>query len=322
MCAGGQCHPEEGYDWVNPSVSGDRRVKWVPNETSQNYPNVVSSEEEGQWRPKEGYDWVNPSVLGDRRVKWVPNKASQNYPNVVSSEEEGQWRPKEGYDWVNPSVLGDRRVKWVPNKTSQSYPNVVASKEEGYWHPKEGYKFINPHTSDLRVVDNGLVDNAIRATDFATSFKDEKAHLEELSGLDQYDRVEAALTILATNCVITDPLAESAAQREVVITHTKAELRDLMKRAVRASVYQMSGDIKRMVPFSWNPFGDQQRQVLAQTDREIFLLEGRAEDEIDAPANFREIRSGSGKAALEYNSGQALRQLLSINSNRLARGKW
>ena len=277
--------------------------------------------ENGELVPEDGYDWIS-EIDKDFGVKWVPGKLSHNHPNVIASKTENTWDPEDGYAWVTTADSEDHRVKWVPNMPSKSHPNVVTSDKEGLWRPEIGYKFVDPNDHQLRVVGNGLVDSAIRIAAVAISFNDQKGRLEELSKLDQYDRVEAALSILATSCVITDPLAASVAQREILITRAKAELQDLMKQVLRASVYQMSSDIKRSAPFSWNPFGEQQRQLLEQTDHEIFLLEGRAEGEITAPASFREIRSGSEESALEYNSGQALRQLLSINHGRLARGKW
>ena len=78
----------------------------------------------------------------------------------------------------------------------------------------------------------------------------------------------------------------------------------------------MSNDVRKLTPFVWNPFAAQKRQLLAQMDRDILDQKERAEREIAGGTTFREIRSGSERSALQYNSGQALRQLFEVNNKR------
>jgi hypothetical protein len=192
----------------------------------------------------------------------------------------------------------------------------VTTETEGRWRPEEGYKFVNPGSGDLIVVDNGRVDDAIRAATVVVSLNEQIGRLKELSGLAQYNRVEVALNILATKWLISMPLAVSAAQREILIEHTKGELRDLLKQVLQTSVNQMTNDIRKLTPWVWNPFASQKRQLLEDADRDILALKNRAEHEIGEGATFRDIRSGSQRSALQYNSGQALSQLLDINNQR------
>jgi hypothetical protein len=67
--------PADGYIWVvNPPVAGDFRVRWVVNEVSSTYPNVVTSDREGSWIPAPGYAWIyNPPYPGDFRVRRISN---------------------------------------------------------------------------------------------------------------------------------------------------------------------------------------------------------------------------------------------------------
>ena len=278
-------------------------------------PNLISRD--GKWHPKDGYDWVS-GVAGDFRVSWVPNRRSDDHPHIVSSEEEGMWYPEDGYTWViDPPVPGDFRVTWTPNRDSKNHPHVVSSEEQGTWHPEDGYTWVDRSVpGDFRVVDNGLVDEVIRAASVVVRLNEQKARLEELSGLNQYDRVESALKILATDWVISMPLARSSAQREILIEQAKGELKGLMKQALQASVNQMSGDIKKLTPFWWDPSAAHKRELIARWDREVLELKGRAEHEIDDTSILREVRSGSDRSVLQYQSGQALRQLLEINTKR------
>ncbi len=311
----GHWSPEDGYGWLN-LTEGDFRVRWVPNMRSKDHPNVVATEPEGRWLPEDGYEWIGAYTEGDLRVRWVPNKRSRNHPNVVTMQAEGGWRPEEGYDWAREIQADtDLRVKWVPNKHSDSHPNVIASENEGRWRPEEGYKFLNPGSGDLIVVDNGRVDDVIHTARVVVNLNEQIGRLKELSGLDQYDRVESALKILGTRWVIAMPLAASAAQREILIERTNAELRTLLKQVLHASVRQMSNDIHRLSPWEWNLFKAEERRIFAELDREVLALKDRAEREIDEGA-FRDIRSGSQRSAVQFNSGQALTQLLNINNQR------
>jgi hypothetical protein len=307
--------PEDGYDWKNEiQADTDFRVRWVPNKRSNSHQNVVTSENEGRWLPEDGYEWIEGD--GDLGVRWVPNRRSRSQ-HVVTTEIEGRWRPEDGYDWQNEiQSVTDNRVKWVPNKPSDTHPNVVTTETEGRWRPEQGYKFLNPGSGDLIAVDNGRVDEVIRAAKVVVSLNEQKGRLEELSGLAQYDRVESALKILGTNWVIVMPLAASAAQREILIQHTKKELRDLLNQVLQASVNQISNDIHKLSPWEWNLLRLQELRLFAEMDREVLALRERANHEIYEEATFHDIRSGSQRSALQYNSAQALRQLLDINNQR------
>src|SRR5258708_2703297 len=275
-------------------------------------PHLVNKD--GHWSPEDGYGWLNLTE-GDFRVRWVPNMRSKDHPNVVATEPEGRWLPEDGYEWIGAYTEADLRVKWVPNKRSESHPNVIASENEGRWRPEEGYKFLNPGSGDLIVVDNGRVDDVIHTARVVVNLNEQIGRLKELSGLDQYDRVENALKILGTRWVIAMPLAASAAQREILIERTNAELRTLLKQVLHASVRQMSNDIHRLSPWEWNLFKSEEWRIFAELDREVLALKDRAEREIDEGA-FRDIRSGSQRSAVQFNSGQALTQLLNIINQR------
>jgi hypothetical protein len=162
------------------------------------------------------------------------------------------------------------------------------------------------------------VDAALSAALIVTTLDEQKRHLKELSGLDQAARIEAALKILASEWVVAIPWAASAVQRDILIEHTKSELRNLMLQSVRASVAQITTDIRTLAPYYWNPLGSARRRELEQAERNVVETARSAEREISAQDTFREIRSGSNKSALQFKSGEALMQLRQIQST----GRW
>ena len=272
----------------------------------------------GLYYPADGYTWVrDPPVPGDFRVRWVPRRHSETSPHIIASYVEGNWVPEDGYDWVS-GVAGDTSVEWMPGSPSREHHHVVASDQEGKFHPEEGYKWVDPDSHTLEAIDNGLVDEAIRGAKIKYEFDDLKRRLNEFYGLTNYDRVQDALRILATGWIVPMPLAASPAQRNILLDHAQTELKRQLKAALKTIVDLMIEDMERVTPYSWNPFGEKQREAIKQMEIDITNLQSDASHQIEETDSniFREIRSGSQQAALQYYSSHALWQLEEINRKR------
>jgi hypothetical protein len=272
----------------------------------------------GVWLPEDGYDYDYDDPM--MPVRWVPGKRSSEHSDCVASKEEGVWQPADGYKWLN-DVRGDYRVAWIPFSHAKG-PNVIATETPGEWRPEDGYIWRNRNEiradTDYLVVEDHKVADALRAASIVVRLPEQLDNISEFWGFKEYDygRVTAALKILASGWIVDMPLAADRRQREVLLDHATKELKWMMKDTLSTIVEQMLDDMKKLTPYKWNPFGAEQRELIAHLKMDTYALRSRGENEIDSEASFTRIRSGSQRSALRYNSGQALGQLLEINSRR------
>ncbi len=140
----------------------------------------------------------------------------------------------------------------------------------------------------------------------------ELLELANVPAWQQRSRVEAVLTILATPWLMAVPYAADAVQREALIKQARSELQHLLEQTLEAATTQMLTDVHRLQPFVWNPFGTEQRAVIAQAEREVADAKANAAREIRSTHTYRDIVSGQD-SAIEFQSGPALRQLQNIH---------
>jgi hypothetical protein len=128
------------------------------------------------------------------------------------------------------------------------------------------------------------------------------------TALSHRERIEAAVQILAAPWFIRNPALADKFQREVYLKHVKTELKDMLQQTLATSTALMAHDVRKLEPFKWDPFGAEQREVIARTEQDLLATRKQAESDIASDDIFREVVTEHGEA-IEFRSSPALRQL-------------
>lgn len=163
------------------------------------------------------------------------------------------------------------------------------------------------------------VELAMRNATTVITLNEQIRQFEEISKLEQRHRVEAALKVLAAHWLVPVPRVADAVQRDAVIKQTRNELEGLLQKALTATVALMVDDVRRLQPFSWNPFAGARRREVESWERQVRDAGQRAERELASPATFREVRASQPpRGAVEFRPGKAMQQLRQIHQT----GRW
>jgi hypothetical protein len=301
-----------------PSRSPSQRIAPAPRPPVSQPPGPNLVLKNGKWSPEDGYVYVSRDD-DDYRVRWASGRQSKEHPHSVASEEEETWHPADGYKWLN-DVTGDYRVVWVPGTHPKDSPHVLAGPHAGRWEPEDGYIWRSEprHDTDFRVVEDHRVADALRLASVVVRWPEQLNHIEEFYGFKKYNynRVSAALHILASGWVVDMPAAADRRQREILVDHAAKELRGALKAALMSALEQITDDMRKLRPYKWNLFRAQQSELIGRLLNETETLHGSADDQIDSDTSFTIIRSGSQRSALQYSAGPALVRLAEINRER------